>query len=924
MNTQLWKLCGLFLLVSFFNFSPSYSQEIEQSNTSKFKDQLLALENKYGVTFYYTEDWLNNLTAPKTVNAGNLNEQLQQLLKDTSLNFYFYDDKTVILTNGVAIYNELPDGFFIRSDSTTSTKPTTIKRYSNPIFVEEYREQTKSQFKRVTVGKTSKNASSNTAQLSGTVYNQNTNEPIPNLVVSVKGSNKKITTDQNGNYSLELPLGKNIITTRSLGIENATFEVLLFSTGTFNILLNEKVERLDEVTVEANIKKNVEEVSPGTTRVESEKSKNIPLVFGERDIFQVATTLPGISKAGEGAAGYNVRGGKTDQNLFLIDNAVLYNPSHFFGLFQALNPYTTKGVDIYKGNIPAQYGGRLSSVFDIKSITGNTQNFQGEASIGPVTGNIALQIPIKKEKSSLVVGARGTYSDWILRSLDDPQLNGSSANFFDVIAKYDHNFNENSNLSTSAYYSRDAFNITADSLFSYQNRIFNAKWNHKLGEKARGSLSAYNSDYRFEIDFEEDSNTDFILDYNVNETELKYHINHIISPKHKLQYGLSTKLYQVKPGTIAPQGSESQVETRAIPKEQGLESALYIGDLYKLNDKLEIDASARFSIFNSLGPATVREYLEGVPRSDESRIVNEEVGNNEIIETYVGPEFRISGRYLVTPTLSIKAGFNSGYQYIHSLSNNTTASPLDTWKLSDNNIKPQNGYQVSLGLFKNLKENQFEISLEGYYKRFDNALDFKTGADLLLNETIETEVLQGKGKAYGIEFLVKKNWGRLNGWLSYTYSRSLLQFQSTFPEEEINNGDFFPANFDKPHDISLVTNFKISQRFSFSGNFVYQTGRPITYPIGTYQFNNSEFVIYSERNEFRIPDFYRLDLSFNMEGNHKLNKPGHSFWTFSVYNVLGRNNPYSIFFVTDEGRVKALQSSIFAIPIPSITYNIKF
>ncbi|MBT8239509.1 MAG: TonB-dependent receptor, partial [Croceitalea sp.] len=321
---------------------------------------------------------------------------------------------------------------------------------------------------------------------------------------------------------------------------------------------------------------------------------------------------------------------------------------------------------------------------------------------------------------------------------------------------------------------------------------------------------------------------------------------------------------------------------------------------------------------------TQRSYQEGQARNEATVQDTTAYGSGEVIKTYGGPEVRVAARYLLGPSLSIKAGFNNAYQFIHTLSNNTTVSPIDTWKLSDLNIEPQQGYQASLGIFKNLNDNQYEISLEGYYKRMDNVLDFKTGADLFLNENVETEVLQGDGKAYGVEFLLKKNRGKLNGWLGYTYSRSFYRFDSEFSEERINNGEYFPSNYDKPHDVSLIANYKITRRYSISANFVYQTGRPVTYPIGTFRFNNADFVAYSNRNEFRIPDFYRLDLGVNMEGNHKKNKLAHSFWTISVYNVLGRNNPYSVFFVTENGNVKALQSSIFAIPIPSITYNFKF
>jgi hypothetical protein len=351
---------------------------------------------------------------------------------------------------------------------------------------------------------------------------------------------------------------------------------------------------------------------------------------------------------------------------------------------------------------------------------------------------------------------------------------------------------------------------------------------------------------------------------------------------------------------------------------------VFLSDEFTVSEKLLLNAGIRYSFYSALGPADQRVYQEGVPKNESSLIDTVEYGNNESIETYGGPEVRVSGRYFITESFSVKASYNNTYQYIHTLSNNTTVSPTDTWKLSDSNIKPQEANQYSLGFYKNFDDDAYELSVEGYYKKSKNILDFKVGSQLLLNETIETEVLQGDGKSYGVEFLLRKTKGKLNGWLGYSYSRSYNRLDSEFREERVNNGEYFPSNYDKPHDISMVANYKLTRRFSVSANFVYQTGRPITYPVGTYNYNGAEYVLYSDRNQFRIPDYYRLDLSINIEGNHKLNKLAHSFWNISVYNVLGRNNPYSVFFVTEGGEVKAFQSSIFSRPIPTITYNFKF
>lgn len=920
-------------IICFFFFLCNHLIQAQQTidqisityNSAPITEVLTQIEGKTNLRFFYVAEWFGTQKVSGTFNEAPLTEVLESIFKDTPINFFVLDQQRIILTRNTIIYDRLPTGFFGTKDSLGNTQiEVNGNTLINPVFYQEVQNAGGVTMEPVRIGKADPQHSSQNFLLQGYVRNKITNEPVPDLSILVRGKGIGTVTDTNGYYAIRLPAGSNILRTSAMGIQGTEREILIFNDGTLDFNLTESLELLEEVVVQADAAKNVEQANTGTTQIESEASKNIPLVLGERDILRVATTLPGITTAGEGASGFNVRGGKTDQNLILLDDAVLYNPSHFFGIFQALNPYTTKGVDIYKGNIPAEYGGRLSSVFDIVTKDGNTDKFAGEASIGPVTANVALEIPIIKEKSALVLGGRGAYSDWILRALDEEKLKNSTASFYDGIIKYNHKFDVNNELRITGYYSRDAFSITSDSLYTYSNRGFSLRWDKKFNEKNTGSLVAANTQYRFNIDFDGQSNNDFGLGYQIYENEIKLNFKYLFNDQHAFTYGLSGKHYSVDPGNISPKGAGSIIQPLSIPGETALEAAIFLSDEYKVSDQLLIDLGIRYSFFAALGKSDQRIYADGVPRNEGTLIATRQYGSNEFIKTYGGPEIRASARYFLSSDLSLKASFNNGYQYIHTLSNNTTVSPIDTWKLSDTNIKPQTGNQYALGLFKNLKENEYEISLEGYYKISKNVLDFKTGAQLLLNETIEIEVLQGDGQAYGVEFLVRKNRGRFNGWLGYTYSRSLIKFDSEFSEERINDGKFFPSNFDKPHDISLIANYKFTKRYSISANFVYQTGRPVTYPIGTYQFNNAEYVYYSNRNEFRIPDYFRLDLGVNIEGNHRIKKFAHSFWTISVYNVLGRNNPYSVFFVTEEGEVKALKSSIFSIPIPSITYNFKF
>lgn len=917
---------SLFSILFFCGLSFAQIKEITISlNTQgETKGQLLKIiEDRAGVKFYYLPEWLDDKPIYKSYENSTIQLILEDIFADTNLHFIEYGNKKVFLTQGRLIHDYLPEGFFpvlkvAQVDSTELLEATSISVVmDNQNTLERQRRKT------IRIGKQSTGKTNSEFIISGFIKNEDTGNPLPNVVVSTD-KDKNTLTNNLGYYSLELPYGQNILYTDALGLERLEQPVVVYSDGELDITLRESVEQLDEVVISANSRQVIDGTTTGKNTIESEESKTIPVVLGERDLLKIATTLPGITTAGEGSAGFNVRGGKADQNLILLDNSVLYNSSHFFGIFQALNPYTVKSIDIYKGNVPAEFGGRLSSVFNINTVDVNSEKISGEASIGPVTGNLKLEIPVVKEKAALMVAGRGTYSDWILGALDNEDLQGRSAYFYDFIAKYQHELNTKNNIEAMAYYSKDAFSITQDSLYAYENKLLSMQWNHKLNEKHQGSLKLSRSDYFFEIDYDGRPQIDFNYNFNIKETQLKLKMRYAHNANHSFTYGVSSKLYELNPGTIDGKSEISQIEEFSLAEEKGLESAIFVADNIKVSEKLQLDIGLRYSIFNAIGPSEQRIYADNQPKNETSLVETQNFESGDFFKTYSYPEVRLGARYYIKPDFSAKVSYNSSTQYIHSLSNNTTVSPIDTWKLSDINIEPQRASLVSAGLYKFFGDNTYETSIEGFYKSQNNILDFKVGAQLLLNDVIEQETLQGEGKSYGVELLLKKNRGTLTGWLGYTYSRSFFRLKSDFPEEQVSNGEFFPANFDKPHDISLVSNYNITKRLSFSTNFTYQTGRPVTFPTGTFFFNGEQQVLYSQRNKFRIPDYYRLDIGFNLEGNHKKKKLAHSFWSFSIYNVLGRNNPYSVFFVTENGEVQAFQSSIFNIPVPSLTYNLKF
>ena len=915
------KFILLLLFCSCSIFSQEEKIKINFSNLT-IAECIQEIENKTDYFFYFKNEWLNpNNKINIAIDSASIDEVLVALFNETDIN-YLISEKKIILSKNNIIHSKVSSSFLNKKNNIDkNSEEITPELFSKENNITENSEENKSL---KIIGKESKAKTRSLYEINGVVTNINNGEPIANAVIRIQEKNAFTTTNDNGFYKLKLPYGKHTVEIVSMGYKKTRHNIMVYNNGIVDFTINESITELNEIIVEAKSDKNIKNTTTGVTSFNMEEVKNVPMVLGERDILKVATTLPGIKTTGEGSSGVNVRGGKEDQNLFLLDNATIYNPTHFFGFFSSINPYVINNAEIYKASIPVEFGGRIASVFDIQTKKGNTEKITGEGGIGPVTSNITLSIPIVKNKSSLLVGGRATYSDWVLKLVDNEKIKNSGASFYDLFLKYNHKITQKTDIEAIAYYSDDKFNLSIDSTYNYSNRVLGFKIKHYFNENSNADLGITNSEYKFNIGYNGNNLNSFDFDYKVNETKLFFKGSYNLKKKHKISYGINSTLYNINPGTFQPNDENSILAYKSVNKEKGLENAVFLSNNFTLNDKLSLTAGLRFSNFLALGEGTQRQYNDNAPINDENVNNVIEYKNNETIKTYNGLEYRLALRYLLNETLSLKMSYDTNYQYLHKLSTNTTQSPTDTWKLSDLNIKPTFGQQATIGLYKNFKGTPYEVSLETYYKKSSNFLDYKTGAELILNDYIETEVIQGEGKAYGIEFLLKKTSGRLNGWLGYTYSRTLVKLDSQFPEEVVNNGKYFPANFDKPHDLSLILNYKFTKRYSISSNFIYQTGRPITYPIGSYEYGGAQYTLYSDRNQFRIPDYYRLDIGFNIEGNHKIKKLAHSFWNISIYNVLGRNNPYSIYFVTEDGKIKGYKTTIFSIPVPTITYNFKF
>jgi len=763
--------------------------------------------------------------------------------------------------------------------------------------------------------------------LKGKVIDSKTGGPLVGVNLVLKEPYAVATTNANGDYSIKLPSGRMQLDISGFNIKESRRQLMLYDNGTLDIEIVEEPYQLDEVTIIAQRTDNVKGVRLGMEKLQIPKIKNIPAAFGEVDVLRVIQSLPGVKTVGEASTGYNVRGGATDQNLILLNNGTIYNPNHLFGLFTAFSSDMVKEAELYKSSIPAQFGGRISSILDVTGKEANKEKFTGSAGLGLVTSRLTLEIPVIKDRTSVLLSGRTTYSDWILKQLPAKSgYNNGSAGFYDVGTVVSHQLNEKNSLNVYGYYSRDRFAFKENQKYTYNNLNVSAKWKRIFNDKLLGNFAAGYDHYGYKNTDTMNEAAAYTLSFNLNQLFAKADFSYEQN-EHKLYFGFKSILYNIDSGDYEPSGAKSLVKPDKLQTEKALESALYMEDNWDITSKLSVAAGIRFSVFNDLGPRTYYSYNPDMLPYESTIIDTLHANAGHVFKTYMGPEFRLSTRYTLTDNLSVKAGFNTMRQYIHKLSNTIIMSPTDVWKLSDANILPQQGWQAATGLYYNSPKRIWLASMEVYYKEMKDYLDYRSGAKILMNPHIETDVINTEGHAYGVEFLLKKEVGKLNGWASYTYSRTFLRQSDKLISNPINDGNWYPTDYDKPHDFKMAGNYKFTQRYSCSVNIDYSTGRPTTIPAGKY-YNatlGAAQVFYTDRNTYRLPNYFRMDLSFNIEPSHKLTLLTHSSISFGVYNLTGRQNAYSIYYVSDEqNKIKGYKLSIFGTPIPFITYNIRF
>ncbi|PSR55173.1 TonB-dependent receptor [Adhaeribacter arboris] len=920
----------LFLLICLLGYSNGVLGQ-QQADTlftgsftkTPFAEFVQQVEAKTSYHFFFSPATVDSLFVTLQVQEQYLPELLPQIFRNTPVQFAIDNQYRVFITKDTAIQTTLRSDFFEpATDSTISTvSPILAITASNPRSI---RSRNTLETKLFEIGSGRATSVNSKANLAGYVRNLKTGEPITGASVYIQPPLIGVKSDQFGYYSLTLPVGRHELLIKSVGQKSTRRQIQITADGKLNIDLEEEVTTLKEVVVEAQKDKNVTGLQMGREQLDIKTIRQIPTAFGETDILRVVLTLPGVKSVGEGSTGFNVRGGATDQNLILFNGATIYNPAHLFGFFSAFNPDILKSVELYKSAIPAAYGGRLSSVLEIATRDGNKKQFSGSGGIGLLTSRLTLEGPIIKDKSAFLISGRSTYSDWLLQQLPNKTLRESAAAFYDVNVHLSHEANENNTFYVTAYTSRDKFKLGADTLYQYTNQSISTKWKHIFTNQLYGVVTGSLSRYSYNIESQRNPVNSSRLTYGVNQANLQVDLNYFRNETHTFNYGLSSIFYTVTPGKLQPLGFESLITLDALQEEKAIESAVYASDQITISPRLSVYLGLRYSLYQALGPRQVNQYVPGVPRTEKTITDTIFYQAGQSIAHYQGPEYRISAKYSLTDYSSLKVSYNRMRQYIHMLSNTASMSPADVWKLSDAYIRPQIGDQLAIGYYHNLKSNSIETSVEAYFKNMHDFVDYKSGATIILNHHLETDVVNAEGKAYGIELMVKKLTGKLNGWFSYTYARSLVRVNVGTPADQINNGKYYPSNFDKPHDFTLISNYRFNQRVSTSLNFTYNTGRPITLPLAKYYLRDTPRIFYSNRNEYRVPDYYRADFAVNLEGNHKIKKLAHSSWTFAVYNLTGRKNPFSIYFKSESNQIKGYQLAIFGQPIPTVTYNFRF
>ena len=757
--------------------------------------------------------------------------------------------------------------------------------------------------------------------ISGTIKDNSNGETLIGATIQLKGSSTAVLSNEYGFYSLTLPAGEHIISYIYLGYTTQDVTIKLTENQTIDVPLVAEANQIEEVVIKGNTEdadKNVRSTEMSVTKLEMSSIKKMPALLGEVDVIRSIQLLPGVSSVGEGSGGFNVRGGGVDQNLILLDEAVVFNSSHLLGFFSVFNPDAVKDVKLVKGGIPAQYGGRLSSLLDIKMKEGNNKRFAGTGGIGTVSSRLTLEAPIKKDKGSFIIAGRRSYADLFLKLSSDESLRNNVLYFYDLSLKANYTVGKKDRIFLSGYFGQDFFRFGNAFKFSWGNATGTLRWNHIFNEKLFMNVTNVYSNYTYSLGIPDGAQA-FDWRSKIVSYSPKVDFNYYINPKNTFNFGAQMIYYQISPGRINSSGTV--FKDLGLDQQRAFENAIYASHIWNPSARIAIEYGIRFSNFNLLGKGTFYDYV-GENGTRKTPVNGKTYENGETVASYPNFEPRFSLRYTLTENSSVKVSYNRMAQYLHLISNTTAALPTDVWSPTTRNIKPEIAHQIAGGYFQNLKDNTIELSAEVYYKTMSNQIDYVNGANILLNQNLEGELLYGEGRAYGVEFFAKKNSGKLNGWVSYTLSKTERKIDG------LNRNQWYDAKYDRRHIINAVAIYEANKKWSFSANFSYTTGVAITFPNARYEVNGLivPHNTTDARNNYRVPAYHRLDLSATWD-RIKPNRKWQGSWVFSIYNVYNRKNAFSVYFRQNEfepTKTEAVQLSIFGAVIPSITYNFKF
>ncbi len=750
--------------------------------------------------------------------------------------------------------------------------------------------------------------------ISGYIKDAQTGETLIGASVQIVDSKQATASNSYGFYALSTTAGSKTLRVQLIGYEPMERRIDIQKNETLSIELSGRTQLLEEVAISSRSKsKNIDNPQMGVMNINVAEIKKLPIVFGEADILKTIQLLPGISSGGEGSSNFYVRGGSGDQNLILLDEAIVYNASHLFGFFSTFNSDAIKDVNLFKGGIPAQYGGRASSVLDINMLDGNTKKFGLEGGIGLIASRIKLEGPIVKDKGSFMISGRRTYADLFLKLSNDEAINKSKLYFYDLNIKGNYKFNDKNKLFVSGYFGKDVLGYSDLFNFDWGNATGTVRWNHVFNSKLFSNTSLIFSDFKYHVAIDND-NSDFVISSRIENLNVKQDFQYYASNQHIFKFGIQALSQNIKPASINATDS-SAVNSIKIQERKGLDLAAYLSHEWAALEKLKIIYGVRLTNFMMLGPGNYYTF-----DANGNSLGNQEYKKNEIVQNYFNLEPRLSANYQLATDKAVKFSFNRNVQHLHQLSNSTSSLPTDQFVLSSRTIKPQIADQVALGYYQNFKQDNYEFSVEGYYKNLQHQIDFKNGADLQANELLDGELVFGQGRAYGLEFFLKKRSGKLNGWISYTLSKSERQF------DLINNGDWFNARQDKTHNLSIVGMYELSKSWTAGATFVFSTGDAVTLPAGKYTVDHKTVYYYTDRNAARMPNYHRLDLSMTYEPQRKAEAKYSSSWAFGLYNAYGRRNTYLIDFRDNESNPNITDTyriALFSF-VPSITWNFKF